>query len=334
MYRLHALVPDLIEYRDLQRPNAIALKIPVVKTVRGEASREMRARGLGNWALSMGRQRLGLLHLRNHPMFLQNLDMGHLEPGNKLDIAALDIFRDRERGIPRYNEFRRQIGLKSLSSFDDFIDQRLPMDSPQRRAQEEVVSMLREIYGAHACDEGKIITNAQYGEDGKFINDCLGHADKSVVDNVEDVDTVVGWLAEYTRPHGFAISETQFHVFIINASRRLFSDRFFTSSFRPEFYSHLGYNWVMNNGPLDDCPYPVQIGKDGKQQCNEPEPSNGHVISVSPLKRVLMRNVPELRDELIHVVNTFDPWARDRGEYYSLAWRPRDDAADDPAFEM
>ena len=47
---------------------------------------------------------------------------------------------------------------------------------------------------------------------------------------------VVGWLAETTRPHGFAISETQFQVFILNASRRLFSDRFFTSSFRPEFY--------------------------------------------------------------------------------------------------
>ena len=46
------------------------------------------------------------------------------------------------------------------------------------------------------------------------------------------------WLAESTRPHGFAISETQFVVFILNASRRLFSDRFFTSSFRPEFYTH------------------------------------------------------------------------------------------------
>ena len=61
-----------------------------------------------------------------------------------------------------------------------------------------------------------------------------------MVDNIEDVDTVVGWLAESTRPHGFAISETQFMVFILNASRRLFSDRFFTSSFRPEFYTTLG----------------------------------------------------------------------------------------------
>ena len=70
-----------------------------------------------------------------------------------------------------------------------------------------------------------------------------------MVDNIEDVDTVVGWLAETTRPHGFAISETQFQVFILNASRRLFSDRFFTSSFRPEFYTTLGVEWVTNNGP-------------------------------------------------------------------------------------
>ena len=56
-----------------------------------------------------------------------------------------------------------------------------------------------------------------------------------MVDNIEDVDIVVGFLAETTRPHGYAISETQFHIFIINASRRLYSDRFFTSSFRPEY---------------------------------------------------------------------------------------------------
>ena len=153
------------------------------------------------------------------------------------------------------------------------------------------------------------------------------------VDNIEDVDTVVGWLAEYTRPHGFAISETQFHIFIINASRRLFSDRFFTSSFRPEFYSHLGVDWVMNNGPLHDCPYSLSENKDGTESCNEPVQSNGHTVMVSPMKRLMMRNVPELRDELDHVINVFDPWARDRGEYYSLQWKPRADAKSDAAFK-
>jgi hypothetical protein len=75
-----------------------------------------------------------------------------------------------------------------------------------------------------------VITSAQMQADGTPINDCLGHPNGSMVDNIEDVDTVVGTLAEFARPHGFAISETQFQVFILNASRRLFSDRFFTSS--------------------------------------------------------------------------------------------------------
>src|SRR5690606_33404083 len=127
VYRLHPLMPDLIDFRQHQQPNRIATQIPLADTVRGQSTQQMRNGGLENWALSMGRQRLGLLHLQNHPMFMQNLDMPHLDsPSGKLDIVALDIIRDRERGVPRFNEFRRQIGLKTLSGFDDFIDQRLP----------------------------------------------------------------------------------------------------------------------------------------------------------------------------------------------------------------
>ena len=107
-------------------------------------------------------------------------------------------------------------------------------------------------------------------------------------------------------------------MFILNASRRLFSDRFFTSSFRPEFYTSLGVRWVTDNG------------SDGQQM--ERGTPNGHAMEVSPLKRVLLRNVPELRQALGPVVNAFDPWARDRGDYYSLQWRPLPDARSDPAF--
>ncbi|BFM05203.1 hypothetical protein GCM10025791_14110 [Halioxenophilus aromaticivorans] len=329
VYRLHPLVPDLIEFREVGAPNTIAQKIPVIDTFRGKASAAMRELKIENWALSMGRQRLGLLHLNNHPMFLQNLPMPHLQSETgKLDIVALDIIRDRERGVPKFNEFRRQIGLRTLTSFDDFINLTLPEDSAERAQQEGVVAKLRVIYGTHLCDQSKVISVVQNDGNGKPINDCFGQPDGTRVDNIEDVDTVVGWLAEYTRPHGFAISETQFHIFILNASRRLFSDRFFTSSFRPEFYSQLGYDWVMNNGLLEDCPYPLE----GDSQCLEPELSNGHKVTVSPLKRLLLRNLPELSEELMPVVNAFDPWARDRGEYYSLEWKPIAGAESDPAF--
>jgi hypothetical protein len=318
VYRLHALVPDMLEYRDFSaNPNAIQEYLPMVETFRGKATDVVHKRGLTNLALSMGRQRLGLLELRNHPQFLQNLDM-RPRMDTTLDVPALDLIRDRERGTPRFNEFRRQIGLRELTSFDDFIDERLPKDAPERAKQQELVNAIREVYGQHRCDASKIITDAQLDETGRPINDCLGHPDGTMVDNIEDVDLVVGFHAETTRPHGFAISETQFHIFILSASRRLFSDRFFTSSFRPEFYTKLGVDWVMNNGPTGT-------------QWEQGEP-NGHKQQVLPLKRILLRTIPELKPELEHVINVFDPWARDRGEYYSLAWKPRPDARSDPAF--
>ncbi len=303
VYRLHPMVPDLLDYRELTGgSNEIRRKIPVIDTFRSQATAAMREGGLANWALSLGRQRLGRLTLRNHPQFLQHLPMPQDRTGSgMLDVAALDLIRDRERGVPRFNEFRRQYGLKTLTSFDDFIDRRLAESDPERQRQEQLAQTLREIYGAHRCDKSKPITDAQSMEEGGRlvpVNDCLGHPDGTVIDNIEDVDTVVGWLAEPVRPHGFAISETQFQVFILNASRRLFSDRFFTSSFRPEFYTTLGIEWVTNNGPT------------GRQM--EPMASNGHEVEVSPLKHVLLRTIPELSSELQHVVNVFDPWARER----------------------
>lgn len=321
VYRLHPLVPDLLEYRQLDAdPNKIVKRISVVETFQGKATPFMQSMGIQNWALTFGRQRLGLLTLHNSPLFLQNLKMGRLDSKTQqIDVVALDIIRDRERGVPRFNEFRRQYGLRQMTSFDDFKDPAAVSGSADWLEQQDAVKTLRELYGQHICDASKVITDAQVNDDGSLINDCLGHPNGSLVDNVEDVDTVVGYLAEYRRPHGFAISETQFVVFILNASRRLFSDRFFTSCFRPEFYTTLGVNWVNHNGPG-----PVVMEKGTP---------NGHAQPVSPMKRVLLRNIPELNQELANVINAFDPWARDRGQYYSLAWKPRPGAESDDSFK-
>jgi hypothetical protein len=335
VYRLHALVPDLVELRRHSGDaNLIAAKVPVVATRHASATAAMHANGLADWTLSLGRQRLGALTLENAPRFLQGLELpGRLDgtPTRKIDVVALDIVRDRERGVPRFNEFRRQYGLKSLTSFDDFVERRLldkeaagtlDQDDAQTLArQKRLVGILREVYGRHRCDESKLITTAQSwmaGGKPRPITDCLGKRHGEWVDNIEDLDLYVGWHAETTRPHGFAISETQFQVFILNASRRLYSDRFFTSSYRPEFYSTLGLRWVNENGP------------DGRVM--EAGTPNGEARQVAPLKRVLLRTMPELAEELAPVVNAFDPWARERGEYYSLAWKPRPGAESDEAF--
>src|SRR2546422_11173282 len=68
VYRLHPLVPDLLEYREWDKdPNVIRKKIPVVDTFRGKATPFMADGGLANWALSLGRQRPGLSALTNDP---------------------------------------------------------------------------------------------------------------------------------------------------------------------------------------------------------------------------------------------------------------------------
>ena len=43
----------------------------------------------------------------------------NLPESRKIDLAALDLFRDRERGIKKFNEFRRDLHLRPYKSFLD-----------------------------------------------------------------------------------------------------------------------------------------------------------------------------------------------------------------------
>src|SRR5262245_12514288 len=160
VYRSQPMLPHLIEVHDFSNdPNLIRYKIPMMEELRGKATEAIHRYGLADWALSMGRQRAGKLTLQNHPAFLQNLSIPRLKSATgEIDVPALDIIRDRERGVPRYNEFRRQYGLRQLTSFDDFIDPNLAKNSPEQGRQEQIVGLLREVYGQHRCDESKIIT--------------------------------------------------------------------------------------------------------------------------------------------------------------------------------
>ncbi|MEW6278482.1 MAG: peroxidase family protein, partial [Candidatus Eremiobacterota bacterium] len=168
----------------------------------------------------------GQLVLNNYPRALQELSI----PGfAAYDLAAVDILRDRERGVPRYNEFRRQLGLNPITRFEDLTD------------DAKVVADLKRLY----------------------------HGD------VEKIDLLVGTLAEAHRPEGYGFGETMFQVFILNASRRLQADRFFTESYNEETYTPEGLKWVDE----------------------------------ASMKIVLLRHFPELASSgLANVDNAFEPW--------------------------
>ncbi|MGH3194234.1 MAG: peroxidase family protein [Streptosporangiaceae bacterium] len=63
---------------------------------------------------------------------------------------------------------------------------------------------------------------------------------------IEDLDLIPGVMAE-DFPEGFAFSDTAFRIFVLMASRRLNSDRFFTDYFTSEVYTPEGMAWISGN---------------------------------------------------------------------------------------
>ena len=64
--------------------------------------------------------------------------------------------------------------------------------------------------------------------------------------DIDRVDLIVGLFAE-TPPKGFGFSDTAFRIFVLMASRRLNSDRFFTDDFTEDVYSKTGMDWIRDH---------------------------------------------------------------------------------------
>ena len=68
---------------------------------------------------SFGIHNPGAVRLHNYPKFLQNLEQDN---GERFDLGTIDILRDRERGVPRYNRFRRLLHKPPVRSFEELTD--------------------------------------------------------------------------------------------------------------------------------------------------------------------------------------------------------------------
>ncbi|MDH6229340.1 peroxidase family protein [Streptomyces sp. MJP52] len=223
VYRMHPLVRD--DWHLRSAADDASLRRCTFRDIAGPGALEvMGATSMTDLLYSFGTLHPGLVTLHNFPKFLQEFERpdGHLQ-----DLAATDILRNRELGVPRYNEFRRLLRLKPAATFEDLTD------DPAWAAE------IERLY------------------DG----------------DIEKVDLMIGMFAEKL-PRGFAFSDTAFRIFILMASRRLNSDRFFTEYYTPEVYSRAGMAWIDDN----------------------------------TMVTVLLRHHPELRTVLAGLTNAFVPW--------------------------
>src|SRR4051794_18489332 len=102
VYRMHPLIPDDYSFRSLADDRVLqerTLPEVSVQHVR-ERLTEM---SMEDALYSFGTSHPGAITLHNFPRFLQDF---HQASGDHVDLAAIDVMRVRERGVPRYNEFR------------------------------------------------------------------------------------------------------------------------------------------------------------------------------------------------------------------------------------
>jgi hypothetical protein len=118
VYRMHTLMPDHFTIRSAETGKALAnAELPELL---GQRGLEFQARfSPADLFYSFGIHNPGAVCLHNYPKFLQTLQQDN---GERFDLAAVDVLRDRERGVPRYNRFRRLLHKAPVKSFDELTN--------------------------------------------------------------------------------------------------------------------------------------------------------------------------------------------------------------------
>ena len=104
VYRMHPLIPDDFAFHSLvdrrpARETRRCRKSPASRRRRSPSGSRCPICSTRSAPAIRARSRCTTI-----PRHLQNLQR---DDGEHLDLAAVDILRDRERGVPRYNQFRR-----------------------------------------------------------------------------------------------------------------------------------------------------------------------------------------------------------------------------------
>jgi len=131
VYRMHPLIAD--DYIFRSAADGHELDRLTLRELSGPGSQTALDRiGMLDVLYSFGNAHPGAIVLNNFPRFLQEFQR---PDGKLMDIAATDIIRSRELGVPRYNEFRRLLHLRPADDFEDLTD------------DQELVDRLRRLYG-------------------------------------------------------------------------------------------------------------------------------------------------------------------------------------------
>ncbi|KAF1939471.1 heme peroxidase [Clathrospora elynae] len=116
VYRMHALIPDTIAFFDAHSGGAHKSTHTIQDVAFEKARNPLLSDGLdfGDVLYTFGINYPGAITINNMPDFLRDL---HTPDGRHIDLGTIDLLRDRERSVPRYNAFRRLFHMAAATSF-------------------------------------------------------------------------------------------------------------------------------------------------------------------------------------------------------------------------
>jgi hypothetical protein len=118
VYRMHPLLPDdFVLHSSSTGAELGRYELPQMSGQRGRQI--VRRFELPDLFYSLGIAHPGAIRLHNYPRHLQNLVK---DSGERFDMATVDIMRDRERGVPRYNAFRRMVHKQPYDTIEEMTD--------------------------------------------------------------------------------------------------------------------------------------------------------------------------------------------------------------------
>ncbi|XP_078356559.1 uncharacterized protein LOC144641413 [Oculina patagonica] len=125
VYRMHPLLPDDLHILSSSTGQRTGKSYSLPEYSFDKARKVMTQNSMDDIVYTFGVEHPGALTLHNYPKHLMNLKLPkHQQKGETIDLATIDILRDRERGIPRYNEFRRLTNLAPVESFEKLTPNR------------------------------------------------------------------------------------------------------------------------------------------------------------------------------------------------------------------
>jgi hypothetical protein len=127
VYRMHWLMPDDFTFhRAAGRSTPLHFGLLDLTGPTNAPAAMKQIGGLDDVLWSLAIAPAGAPGLHNYPTSLRNLvrPTGPDGAEERIDLAAIDILRDRERGLPRYNLFRRLFHLPPISSFEQLTPNR------------------------------------------------------------------------------------------------------------------------------------------------------------------------------------------------------------------